>query len=166
MCVWRGWGWAPASEGVARTVSTWEPYSLRVFLAGSVSRRPRRPAPTFLPWTLFSGPRSSLLLPVLPAPGGHPEAPAPPPLATTGVVRGRSGVARTREAAAPGTGAGRRAGAGSGPRRGAGPGAGTCAPGGAGPLRGLGRAPPRTRRERLSKAGPRTRGGALESART
>lgn len=110
---------------------------------------PRRPAPTFLPWTLFSGPRSSLLLPVLPAPGGHPEAPAPPSLATTGVARGRSGVARTREAAAPGTGAGRREGAGSGPRRGAGPGAGTCAPNGAGPPRGLGRAWPRARRERL-----------------
>ncbi|XP_036765052.2 zinc finger protein 581 isoform X1 [Manis pentadactyla] len=57
---------------------------------------PWAPPPPFL------GPSSLSPYPVPPAAGGHPEIPRPTATSNHGVSRGRSGVARAREAAAPG----------------------------------------------------------------
>ncbi|XP_070306473.1 zinc finger protein 581 isoform X2 [Odocoileus virginianus] len=55
----------------------WEPPSRRAFPAGAVSRRPGRPAPTALPWTLFSVPRSSPPLLGAASSRGTPRTPRP-----------------------------------------------------------------------------------------
>ncbi|KAK2504891.1 hypothetical protein MC885_010149 [Smutsia gigantea] len=90
-------------RGGGRTVSTREPLSQYVFLAGAVSRKPMgSPAPAFPSWTLFSSPGPLFPYPAPPAAGGHPETPRLAATSNHEVSRGRFRVARTREAAAPG----------------------------------------------------------------